>query len=209
MDLAMRDVLCVLGQRGSGKSTYVRRELLREDRCLVFDPHDEYPGRSMSFDCWANHLAERTMPDPTGLLRIVPRRRPQECAEDFRDFIDLLDVYPAEWLPDVLIIDECFLLRQHATEELEYLSTQSRHLGDGIALVLVAQRAVHLSPTTREQSNLMILFSQKAGPDTKAIAETCGEAVAAKLPNLGVGQHIVWRQGINNPPTELAKQPNS
>lgn len=196
LSIESRDVLLVVGTRGYGKTTYVQENVITKDSC-VWDPHDEYEhgGKAVSID--------RLLKYPRSLkgLRVKATSMwPHDISRDFKHFVRFMESYKRAWFPDILAVDECFLLRESASDAMAFLATQSRHWGErGTALCLIAQRAVHVHPTAREQSNRVVSFSQDAGKDIEALREKMGD-LAESIPSLTVGQYVYWsRVGVKGP----------
>lgn len=182
--LLAHDVVCIVGKKGSGKSTrgkaLVAEQLDAGARAIAFDPNDE----------WSRHGKKKKNVD-LGPLR-------DRCTVDrllahpeWLDRADLsLAVVPDDWesstqLADdlqalaeqvklsgdvVFVLDEVGLYRDAAQETLKVIGTQSRHWGiNGSPLVLIAQRMNLIEKSARDQCSMVITGVQTDPEDLDAI----------------------------------------
>lgn len=191
------DVAMVVGMRGRGKTHHVKHEVLpNQPAWVVWDPKHEYgsdPGHVahvVSFDqlCALEAAGDSLLARPGIKLVVRPTRnlRPAELSEQFGEFIDLI----SSSRNFVLVVDEVGLLTKHAEEDLVFLATQSRHWL--VPVVFLAQRAVQIPVTAREQSSIVVSFRQKRKADIDALAEEIGEDLASKIRTLPLRECVKW-----------------
>lgn len=198
MRLAAHERKVVVGISGSGKSYHVKTRLVAKlARVVIWDPKDEYAEDSELGEgvegierVTVAEFAERLDADDGEPMRlaVVPEWSNVEglCGA-FRSFASLVKT-----ARDVtLVVDEVALLRG-ATGELEMLAILSRAWG--VPLVMVAQRAVSIPKTAREQVSWLVSFRQSSPDDVAALAERIGEEKASRIPKLPRRQFVEWRE---------------
>lgn len=206
--LKPHDVLVIVGKRGSGKSHWFRTHVLPgEPRVITWDVHAEH-----SCDV-------RVTPDelPTFLgsgagerwsVAVTPADTfPEPCAAAFTELVHFL----ADVGGYTLAIDEVGIIGKRAGEALEHVATQSRHYGErsgvfygerpGVPVVFLAQRAVQVPKTAREQASRIVTFRQDNSADVDALAERIGPEWATRVWTLNRERHefVHWRE---DEPTE-------
>lgn len=185
MRLKPHHVVLVLGIRGSGKSYWIKKHIVKTGkRVVVWDPHGEYETRE-------RHTLDELLERPSVLdreavsLSVVPQWKTlTELAEEFEAFVELM----ASTEDLTIVIEEAGLLRR-AHEHLEALACQSRHWG--APLVICAQRAVQVPKTAREQLSHLVSFRQSSVSDVDALVERCGEE-ATKVRRLPRRESWQW-----------------
>lgn len=188
MKLQAHDVVVVVGIRGSGKTYWVRRNVVRKaGRVVVWDPHGEY-------ETTERRTVDELLADPSPLdrervhLAVVPAwQTPLDLAEEFQTFVELLGTCESM----TVVVDEVGLLRKHGAEWIELVACQSRHWE--CPLILVAQRAVQIPMTAREQMSHLVSFRQSSPADVAALVERCGDA-ADKVRALPRRQCWLWSE---------------
>lgn len=198
MKLAPHTRRLVLGVTGSGKSHYTAHEIVsREQRVIVWDPHGEYAdaGPRPYGVAWGVTLDEFCGMPPRAL---AARQLHLSVRASWDDDEDLADAF-VRWASHVkaavrgavLIIEECALLVPRAQRRLAALATQARHWG--CAVVMVAQRAVHITPSARAQASEIVSFRQSHQRDIEALAEIMGDK-AHELASLPRRRSLTWRE---------------
>lgn len=205
--LLSRDRLVYVGKTGYGKSRAVKQlcsELqARGRRLVVFDPCDEYSqhgNASAETDLGPvrDRLTARELyRDPRALdaprlsLAVVPDKDdPKRVALDFERVAELVRATGN----CVLVVEEVGYFAEHAQSPLKNVATMARK--DGVAVVMVAQRAVQIPLTARSQASVIVAFHQDEPADLEALEERCGRAmpgIAEQLPQLRVGESVTWR----------------
>lgn len=186
MKLKPHDVLLVIGVRGTGKTRWTQENIVkRKKRVVVFDPHGEYETRETRTIEELTHDTEPLDRELVNLAVVSEWRTPSDLAEQFAIFCDLVST--SENLS--IVVDEVGLLTRHGVDSVEYVACQSRHWNS--PLILVAQRAVQIPKTAREQASKIISFRQSSPDDAAALVERCGEA-AEKVRVLPRYQHFSW-----------------
>ena len=202
MKLEAHEVVLVVGVRGTGKTHWAQREIVTDARrVVVWDPYGEYPCRE---SCTLDELcADSARLDREALsLAVVPSwRTPTDLCAEFETFADVAPTIPGG---TVLVIDECRLLRG-ASELLIFMATQSRHWGDGVPLVLIAQRAVGVPPDARDQVSRVVSFRQSSPKDIAALVEQCGDA-AQRVKSLPRFEFFAWDESQAFEETNTAGQ---
>lgn len=195
--LEAKDRVLVIGSTGFGKSWYVAHEIVaKAGRVDVFDAKAEYSSKdyagltAVAFDEW---IARRGLLDE-GYHRIATQptwRTPEDLSLRFGAWTSILSTHNPKSGLLVAVIEECGALRKYANEYLEWIACQSRAWN--VPAVFVGQRAVHVSPTVREQASLVVAFRQQGTEDLKALVERFGPDFE-RCSDLGVGQYVLWDQ---------------
>jgi hypothetical protein len=193
--LAPHERKVVIGVTGAGKSHYVKHGDARSERVVIWDPKDEYAD-----DCeegvpgvervtLADFAARLDADDGDEMrLAVVPEwADPAELCDEFRAFAALVKT-----ARDVtLIVDEVALLRG-AEGSLVMLAVLSRAWG--VPMVMLAQRAVSIPKTAREQASWIVSFRQSSPDDIDALSRVIGEEKAARVAKLPRRECIEWRE---------------
>jgi hypothetical protein len=165
----------VIGIRGSGKSTFLKRSMAAwplSTRVLCFDPHNEFsrrgrPAKAVELGPLHDVVTTDQLVAQPGLLKAkhlslaVTSRDVEEdtIVRDFRAVSSL--ALAAQDL--VLVVSELAILRMRALKQLNFLATQSRHVG--VSLVGDAQFAVAIPPYWRRQVTTFVCFRQDVEED--------------------------------------------
>lgn len=218
----------VVGMTGSGKSFRVKNRVKhwssRGGSVVWFDVKDEASklGR-VTAETTLGPLKQRVEArelalKPELLLRprlslaVVP---PPSAAGRARAFSMVVKMLIAAHRRVVLVLDELHLYTDsalhpachRAAAELKTLATSGRH--EGIALVLIAQRAALIPLTVRAQCNLWTSFQQVEQEDLELLVPRIGEERVARVPFLKRGEFEECRgkpqlQAQSNPNTKPA-----
>lgn len=196
----------VLGVPGAGKTTFVREVLTANARrCVFFDPTGDYES-----------TAAELVDDPADLLdfpellrgsfvRVVVRAArdesegedPPDAAEQFRTVVRACRrAGRVEGL--LLVADEVKLYGGGGAgagaggRAMCALHLNAHH--DGVASVLVAQRATHVPTDCRSSATAVHSFLQVASADLDALRAEYGEDYAAKVAAWKPGSApVTWR----------------
>jgi hypothetical protein len=198
--------IAVVGTSGSGKTWWVRKELLKANpRAFIFDPCGDYPElRAVTV---AQLLADpgQLAPDKVQLAVRPVAGTYEDLAEQLCLFIDLCrragtpqdpgaPIGPCDAL---VVVEECSKVRGLYTErdasgskrstdyELGQLATDGRKTG--LAVAYVAQRHIMIPPDARSQCRRVVSCEQFHAADLRSLSEQCGEEFAAKVQ--------AWRRG--------------
>jgi energy-coupling factor transporter ATP-binding protein EcfA2 len=211
MRLLPHDVVVVIGQRGCGKSHFVKLNIVADcQRYIVFDPHGEYPcDERLDLDGFID-AAPRLLSQETMRVSVTPASRmPDEVTKDFCRLVEFVN----ESGGFVFLIDEVGILSDAGgVNHLKYLATQSRHFGEepwipgqpqpapdpahvGVPVVFLAQRAVQIPLTARNQASHVISFMQNDPEDIEALRKRIGH-MADQIPKLSRAKHekVHWRE---------------
>ena len=215
--LEPKDLELVVGVRGTGKSYYTAmRRVPCERRIVIFDPHGEYSDPD-EYDVAERITLYELAGDPALLAEpafkysVVPDwhrgdigERWDLLAEEFGAFVDMLE---AMTQPCVAVVEEVGMLAEAgATKALKYMATQSRHWGGGVAVVLVAQRAMQIPKTAREQASHIVSAQQTDPEDIEAIRKRIGSA-ADRIAKLNPCEYVTWcKDSKKKPETTKAKR---
>lgn len=220
LELGPRDRLVFVGKTGTGKSYAIKAlcERLMDDgaRLVVWDVCDEYsvhgrPSKETDLGplhgrCTPAELARmpRRLDQQDLALAIVPSGEPQEVARQFRRCAELI----RDTGNVVFVVEEVGYFGRHAYGKLEEIATLYRK--DGVAAVFCAQRAIQIPKTARSQASQIFAFAQDEEDDLVALEKRCGRSVpdiAERLPRLGVGECIHWRDSLSTTHKEKPKCP--
>lgn len=217
MKIEARERRAFVGKTGTGKSTRAKAFLglaLDEGwRVCGFDPHNEFSkegrpskqvtlgplARSMTVEEFLAGDAEQLLDEPKLSLALVPRPRPRDMAEDFKELVPLIRATGRL----MFFADELGLWGEYCQDELDELATQSRH--DDVPLVLVAQRMVQIPKTARTQVSHLNSGLQDEPSDLDAIANRTRSAeFAAAVGELDPESHefLEWNDRDGWPHSE-------
>jgi hypothetical protein len=192
--LAAHDRVVVVGITGSGKSYWTKREIVdKAPHVVVWDPHGEYAEDAEDGDGCAGvrgvplDTLDAELEDDNARVAVVPEYRTlDELSKQFVVFCDV-----AKECRDVLLVVDEIGLLYGAPKHVEYLATQSRHWG--CPLVLIAQRAVQIPSTARDQASRIVSFRQIRPDDIEALADRIGER-AERIGKLPRRERVEWHE---------------
>lgn len=214
---AMR--LLVTGKTGAGKSSRVKETLRawlsRGVRIVAVDVCDEYSRHGvvkhglvdlgpLRHRVTAAELARKPalVNDPRLSLSVVPPdSSPRAWARTFL----LVERLMRGAGKAVVVVDEVGTWANaangpechRARAALEGLSTNGRK--DGLALVVVAQRAAQIPPNVRSQATEWWSYLQDEAADVEALAERFGREQAEGVSRLPLYECISWRDATHQP----------
>jgi energy-coupling factor transporter ATP-binding protein EcfA2 len=201
------DVVLFVGKKGSGKSTRLKAALAMAmkagQRCVVFDPLDEYSEdgrkrasvvlgpltRRMTTEEFAEDV-DVLLEDGLALAVVPVGSDPEEWAADFAALLE-----EVEDVGDLILgADELAVWGQHCPKAIDRAACLSRHWGDeGVGLLLGSQRATGIPFTTRTQASQINSGIQDMPADVAALEERCGRAFAEEVSRLKRGEFRHWR----------------
>lgn len=198
--------LGVYGLTRSGKSTWVKRELIPSaTRVLVIDVNSEYSRYSRTpgpLD-WRGSTADlarepRRLLDPRLQLALEPSQPTPRCSAALLDLVTQLLLAASKddstrGLPQLtLVLDECGDYAAHCQEQLATLATRgATHLN--VRLVVIAQRPNIVPATVRGNLEELVCFKLVEPLDLKAVAERADKTFAERVKRLPLRKHIEWR----------------
>jgi energy-coupling factor transporter ATP-binding protein EcfA2 len=203
--LAAHDLVCIVGKRGSGKSTFAKaliaKNLSEGRRVLAFDPKDEYSRHApkkkhvdagpLRDRCTVDELLAHpewlSAPDLSlAVVSEVSNTDEEGLAEDLEAVTQLVELTGDL----VFVLDEVGLYRDAAARTLKVIGTQSRHWGrEGTPVVFVAQRMVLIEANARKQCSMLVTGRQDDPEDLDAIEKLV-------LPPLGEEQAAAFVQTV-------------
>lgn len=218
--LAASDVVMIVGKRGSGKSTkakgLIAQQLAEGGRVVAYDLHDEY---SIDGEATPNvdlgPLTKRVtmsellehpelLDEPNLSLAVVPDNgraaTPEECADDIADLVALV----RDTGNLLLVLDETGYYYEQSLRTLRQLATQSRHYGEkGVPLIFVAQRAVMVPRSARDEAGTLFVGLQTDPEDLAALRKLVrsnmtdeqADAFVQKVATLPKPGILEWREG--------------
>lgn len=196
----------VYGITRSGKSTWVKRELISAaPRVLVIDVNSEYSKHSRTAGPlpWRGTTADllkqpQRLLDPRLQLALEPKQpTPRSSAALLELVTNLLMTMSQDdatrELPQLtLVLDECGDYAQHCHEQLATLATRgATHLN--VRLVVIAQRPNIVPATVRGNLEELVCFKLVEPLDLKAVAERADKNFAERVKRLPLRRHIEWR----------------
>jgi hypothetical protein len=209
------EIILDVGITGTGKSTWAKAMLALwvHLRVVAWDHLDELSifGRQTDY-VMLGSLTERVTIDelranpsildkPTLRLAVVPTRRgPEGRAQDFRDFIDLLELDDQEradeetercdTLPYLLLLEEVARTAKFCAAEYETVATIGRH--SGVSVLAVAQWAAAIPHPLRRQCCAIAAHAQTWNIDIDALAEPMGRDDAERVRALKKHERVLW-----------------
>jgi hypothetical protein len=163
----------ILGVPQSGKTTEAKRRVASARRVVFFSPTRDY-----------DELGEIVTPedledDPELLdgtfLRLVVRPHRADLADGFARTLDVLCAELPRRGGAILVADECSLYRGGAEKALCALHTSAHH--DGVASILVSQRATGIPPTCHATATRVVSLLQKRAEDLDELERQYGDDV--------------------------------
>jgi len=214
--LEPHDRVVVLGVTGAGKGHWCKEQLAQWMKSFDFvgwyDPMDEYsihglqvPGRKLgplTQRCTADELdkdPERYLYAPERVaLAVVPSSEDdEEIAADFVAFAVAMRhaALARQKARSLLGADEVGDYEEYCRKMLRRVGTQYRHWG--IAVVLVAQRAVFIPLAARSQASHIISFRQDEDQDLEALyrrTRRTDEGFSDRVAQLPLYKFEHWRR---------------
>lgn len=186
----------VFGVTRSGKSSWLKAQLLKVPRFVVLDVEQEYwhghgKGGPAREEMTCSELTEhwRKLLEPTLSLAVVPDDdTPKEAA---RAFNALAEMARLSRLPVVVVAEETGTYGQQCEEALRTLST--RGAKRQLQLVVVSQRPALVPKTVRSQLAQLVCFRTIEGGDIEALEERTRDQNMVALPQLADHYAVEWR----------------
>lgn len=177
--MKINSVTMVVGQRGSGKSVYLKRLLFDKPRVIVFDVNEEY--HYMRKVGTLRRLAEIIEEEDSFHLAFVPKN----VEHDLPLFCKLAMMRGKV----TIVFDEAHVIAPlHSIDhELTMLITRGRH--KEVDLIFATQRLALVSKLMTSQANRTIFFKLTEPRDVQAASEWLGTE-ADQLKTLQTGERI-------------------
>lgn len=192
----------IIGRKGTGKTTLLKRRLADVSRLLIFDPNDEYadlvPGRTPDMGPADEAGLMRTAldilgwPQLAGDLRAAPAvldvAEPETVVirqvHDFAGFLVL--VRDAQgW---TIAIDEAHHWWETHRRVLDELVRTMRHREQD--WYLVSHRAAWVPRSIQSQIDRLVIFQTTSGGDIKYLEAEYAGVDGDQLRGLGIGEHV-------------------
>lgn len=183
------EIITVLGQRGSGKSSWVKKKLPAIPRFLLWDTLGEYAGFDMFTDRAElfRHVSERQ----AGIFQCVFNCLEETEAEAF------------DWICELAAAVEnvCLIVEEvdtYATPSvipgsLRKLLKIGRHYG--VSMIFVSRRPAEINRLITSQSQRFVCFRMFEPNDIRYLSSVIGPA-AAELKDLPILHYLDWRHGV-------------
>lgn len=173
------------GKRGSGKTTKVRELTDGTARALFYDTL----GRDYSDGVVCESLDELKafwLKVYRGRFRIV--YRPADPVEDFPEVCKLA------WAATnmTLVVEETDLYFKQGTTCPEFRNLIQRGRHAGVDMICVTQRPKGFGRLLTSQTDAFFLFATREPDDLAYFRARCGDAIAERLPNLGLYETIAY-----------------
>jgi hypothetical protein len=192
-----RDVLCIFGAAGMGKTRYVQRRMNEWTRAIIveggFSGENEYPG--VKVETWRDfedYLESHI--DSLFRLRFVPSVPEFSLVCDWAGIVGSC----------ALIIDEAdrFLSNRVLEPEFIELVNRGRHFGDiagrGVSLVCISANPFDFPIAFRRQITKAIIFNTAEPNDVEWLSKLFGSGQrewAEKCALLKPGEFVEWVRG--------------
>jgi hypothetical protein len=208
-------IVGVVGRKGSGKSTQVRRLLPYCPRVFIWDPMNDYGDLvpdNFNGNNWNSggggtlgKYLRKTREVQTFAVNYVPQG---DLEGEFEAVCAL--VYGGGRM--LFVIEEAPLVMKagYMPPAFGRIVRTGRHRK--LDVLWTAQRAAEVSRTLTGMTDLYVFFSQTEPRDLDSIAERCGPQIANEVARLGLHDHFVYdvidREEIADSP-RLLKRPIS
>lgn len=176
------EVITVLGQRGSGKSSWVQKKLPSFPRFILVDTLGEYSGFRVVTD--KQELFDLVWNKHQGIMQIIYNSIEDE---DFGFVCSLVE----EIEDIILVVEEVdnYCTPMQIPVELKRLLKYGRH--KGISMVFVSRRPAEINRLITSQTQRYICFTMIEPSDIRYMSSVIGHQ-AKDLPSLPKLQYIDW-----------------
>lgn len=182
------EVVTVLGQRGSGKTSWVKSRLSFFPRFVLWDTLSEYEGYPIATNL--NELYGELSKNEQGPVQVVYRSLSENDVDDLNIMCQM-----------VMALGDCVLIVEevdtYATPsvipyDLKRLLKIGRHYG--ISMIFVSRRPAEINRLITSQSQRFVCFRIIEPNDIRYLRSIIGEP-AGELPGLPVLSYLDWRHG--------------
>lgn len=179
-------VVCILGRRGSGKTTWALRALRSHSRYLVWDPKREYPGEVFTS---LSVLYRRLLAVGSGPVRISFRPMGVSQGPEYFDaFCEVVYAFGA----CTVVFDEVDRFSGPGPiipPWFSMLINEGRHAR--VEMWGIARRPARVPKDLIENAHRLIIFHMKGGA-VEYLKSTIGKESAEKLPTLPPLTYLEW-----------------
>lgn len=188
-----REVLCVFGANGQGKTRWIQAHVKTWTRAIILDggfkDEREFPGVKVHTFRDLEDVLER---------RAVGPFRVRYTARDRAEFAMV-----CEWARELgglaLVVDEADRYLSGGLIEPEFLElvNRGRHfgVGEGVHIVAASANPFDFPIAFRRQITRAVIFNTSEPNDVDWLAKLVGRDWAEKAPLLKVGEFIEWTRG--------------
>lgn len=195
-------LLCVLGRRGSGKSSFVFEYIRGLKRKVIFDPREEYTGgpRFNSLVAFYDYLKKAgggpvtAIYSPPLLFGSEDADASEEGKRLFNLFCEIVFNYGQKTGFVWMISDEMDRFTgpgPNIPRWFDLLCNEGRHAK--VAMIGISRRPAKIPKDFIENSHVLILFHLKGGA-VHYLSPTIGPELAAKLSKLKPLQYLRWSE---------------
>lgn len=180
-------ITAVIGRKGCGKSTVVRKMIERKRRVLMFDPlsdHDFIPNTIQGDHDKLEDFLGWSVDKDTCAARYIPTG---DLAQEIESFSELVFDYGDEEQHFMTVgIEEVPLFSSagYCPPHLQSLFMQGRHRG--LDLIFTGQRFAAVPRNITAMCDCFILFGSAEPRDLEELALRCGEDVKLRVAALGL-----------------------
>lgn len=180
------EVITILGQRGSGKSSWLKKKLPEIPRFILWDTLGEYDGFERFEDL--DSLYRYIHANQSGVFQAV-----YVTEKDPEDFGPVCTIAGAVG-PCYFIIEEVdtYATPTYCPQELMTLLKKGRHYG--VSMAFVSRRPAEIHRMITAQSNRFVIFRILEGRDIQYLKSILGPE-ADKLPALETLHYMDWIHG--------------
>lgn len=181
------EIVGIVGRKGSGKSTALRKLVSSAPRLILWDPLGEHkfcPNRLKTIE-QLKQFFEWTRGRESFAARFIAE---SDLAEAFNGFAEV--VYRRGWL--VCGVEEVPMISQPnwLPPGFDKLCRLGRHRA--ISIVWTAQRMSEVARRLTSATDRFFLFRHTEPVDIDAIRKRCGIEVADKVSRLGQHEVLIW-----------------
>jgi hypothetical protein len=190
--ISRRDVVCVFGLAGSGKTRWARWYVRQQRRAIIleagFAGENEYPGVKVP-DFWSFH--EYMNKNKDGVFRVRYAATPAE--------FPLVCEWAAVAGSLSLVVEEADRYLQQGCIPAEFLELtfRGRHFGDsdGVSIVVISLDPMKMPIDIRRQATRMVIFNTVEPGDVEWLSKVIGKDWAEKCKALPAGRGLEWVKG--------------
>lgn len=187
-------ITVVLGQRGSGKTTWVKRQLPTLPRFILWNTvNDDYSGFEVVND--REGLYQYVWKNRSGICQVVVNYLEEKGLEDKELEGFLFTCQVAEAVENIcLIIEEIdtYATTQAIPYELKRLLKLGRHFG--VSMIAVSRRPAEINRLITSQAQRFICFKTIEPNDVRYLSSIIGES-ARELSEIPLLHYLDWRHG--------------
>lgn len=189
-------ITVVLGQRGSGKTCWVKKQLPTLPRFILWNTvNDDYAGFEVVND--KHDLFDFVWRKRNGICQVIVNYLPEEKGEqDEEEEGFAFTCRLAEAVENIcLIIEEVdtYATTQAMPFELKKLLKLGRHFG--VSMVMISRRPAEINRLITSQAQRFVCFRTIEPNDIRYLISIIGES-AKELPAIPMLHYLDWRHGV-------------